>query len=38
MGYLDLMIGAHALVLGASCRNDQAFIWIKKLKVQDWTI
>ncbi|HWX55628.1 MAG TPA: type II toxin-antitoxin system VapC family toxin [Verrucomicrobiae bacterium] len=39
MGNLDLMIGAHALGLGAVLvTNDQAFNRIKRLKVEDWTI
>ena len=39
MGNLDMMIGAHALALGAILvTNDQAFARIKKLKVEDWTI
>ena len=39
MGNLDLMVGAHALALGAVLvTNDQAFTRIKKLKVEDWTI
>jgi tRNA(fMet)-specific endonuclease VapC len=38
MGNLDLMVGAHALALGAILvTNDQAFTRIKKLKVEDWT-
>jgi tRNA(fMet)-specific endonuclease VapC len=38
MGNLDLMIGAHALALGAILvTNDHAFRWIKGLKVEDWT-
>ena len=38
MGNLDLMIGAHALALGAVLvTNDQAFTRIRKLKVEDWT-
>ena len=38
MGNLDLMIGAHALALGAILvTNDQAFTRIKKLKIEDWT-
>jgi tRNA(fMet)-specific endonuclease VapC len=38
MGNLDLMIGAHALALGAILvSNDQAFARIKKLKIEDWT-
>jgi tRNA(fMet)-specific endonuclease VapC len=39
MGNLDLMVGAHALALGAILvTNDQAFTRIKKLKIEDWTI
>jgi tRNA(fMet)-specific endonuclease VapC len=39
MGNLDMMIGAHALALGAVLvTNDQAFTRIKKLKTEDWTI
>ncbi len=39
MGDLDMMIGAHALALGAVLvTNDQAFTRIKKLKAEDWTI
>lgn len=35
---LDLMIGAHALALGLTLvTSDQAFRWIRKLKVEDWT-
>jgi tRNA(fMet)-specific endonuclease VapC len=38
MGNLDLMIGAHALALGAILvTNNHAFKWIKGLKVEDWT-
>jgi tRNA(fMet)-specific endonuclease VapC len=38
MGNLDLMIGAHALALGAILvTNDQAFTRIKKLRIEDWT-
>ncbi len=38
MGSLDLMIGAHALALGAALiTKDQAFRRIKKLRVEDWT-
>jgi tRNA(fMet)-specific endonuclease VapC len=38
MGNLDMMIGAHALALGAVLvTNDRAFARIKKLKVEDWT-
>lgn len=39
MGNLDMMIGAHALALGAVLvTNDQVFTRIKKLKAEDWTI
>lgn len=38
MGNLDMMIGAHALALGAvMVTNDGAFSRIAKLKVVDWT-
>jgi len=38
MGNLDLIVGAHALSLGAILiTNDRAFTRIKKLKVEDWT-
>ena len=38
MGNLDLMIGAHALALGAVLvTNDQAFTRIRNLKLADWT-
>ena len=38
MGNLDMMIGAHALALGAVLvTNDHAFTRIKKLKIEDWT-
>jgi tRNA(fMet)-specific endonuclease VapC len=38
MGNLDMMIGAHALALGAVLvTNDQAFARIEQLKVEDWT-
>jgi tRNA(fMet)-specific endonuclease VapC len=38
MGNLDIMIGAHALALGAILvSNDRAFARIKKLRVEDWT-
>lgn len=38
MGNLDMMIGAHALALGAVLvTSDRAFARIKKLKVEDWT-
>ena len=37
MGNLDLMIGAHALAVGAVLvTNDRAFTRIKNLKVADW--
>lgn len=38
MGNLDLMIGAHALALGAVLvTNDQAFKRITNLQLADWT-
>ena len=38
MGNLDMMIGAHALAVGAVLvTNDRAFKRIKNLKVADWT-
>jgi tRNA(fMet)-specific endonuclease VapC len=38
MGNLDIMIGAHALALGAVLvTNDHAFAHIEKLKIVDWT-
>lgn len=38
MGNLDLMIGAHALAVGAVLvTHDQAFRRIRKLVVEDWT-
>jgi tRNA(fMet)-specific endonuclease VapC len=38
MGNLDLMIGAHAVALGAVLvTHDQAFRRIRRLKVEDWT-
>lgn len=38
MANLDLMIGAHALALGATLvTNDRAFSRIKGLKIEDWT-
>jgi tRNA(fMet)-specific endonuclease VapC len=38
MGNLDMMIGAHALALGAVLvTNDQAFTRIRELNVEDWT-
>lgn len=39
MGNLDIMIGSHALAVGAIlATNDRAFSRIKKLKLEDWTI
>jgi tRNA(fMet)-specific endonuclease VapC len=39
MGNLDMMIGAHALAVGAILvTNDRVFARVKKLKVEDWTI
>ncbi len=38
MGNLDMMIGAHALALGAILvTSDQAFTRIKSLHIEDWT-
>lgn len=38
MGSLDMMIGAHALAMGAILvTNDQAFQRVKNLKLADWT-
>ena len=38
MANLDIMIGAHALAIGAVLvTNDRAFTRIKDLKVADWT-
>jgi len=38
MGNLDMMIGAHAVALGAVLvTNDRAFTRIKELRVDDWT-
>jgi len=38
MGNLDMMIGAHALAVGAVLvTNDRAFNRIENLKVADWT-
>ncbi len=38
MANLDLMIGAHALALGATLVTaDHAFSRIKDLKIADWT-
>jgi tRNA(fMet)-specific endonuclease VapC len=38
MGNLDMMIGAHALAVGAVLvTNDRAFTRIRELKVEDWT-
>ncbi len=38
MGNLDMMIGAHAVALGAVLvTNDQAFTRIKELRIEDWT-
>ena len=38
MGNLDIMIGAHALAVGAVLvTNDRAFNRIENLKVADWT-
>lgn len=39
IGYLDTMIGAHALSVGAILvTNDHVFRRIKKLKIEDWTV
>ena len=39
IGNLDLMIGSHALAVGAILvTNDHAFGRIKKLKIEDWTV
>jgi tRNA(fMet)-specific endonuclease VapC len=39
IGYLDTLIGAHALAIGATLvTNDQAFSRIKKLRLEDWTV
>lgn len=39
MGTLDMMIGAHALVIGAILvSNDHAFTRITGLNVEDWTV
>jgi tRNA(fMet)-specific endonuclease VapC len=39
IGYLDTLIGAHALAIGATLvTNDQAFSRIKKLRIEDWTV
>ena len=38
MGNLDMMIGGHALAVGAVLvTNDRAFTRIKNLKLADWT-
>ena len=38
MGNLDMMIGAHALAVGAIlATNDRAFSRVKDLKIADWT-
>jgi tRNA(fMet)-specific endonuclease VapC len=38
MGNLDMMIASHALALGLILvTGDQAFRWVKKLKMEDWT-
>jgi tRNA(fMet)-specific endonuclease VapC len=37
MGNLDLMIGAHAIALGAVLvTGDRGFRWVKGLKLEDW--
>lgn len=39
VGNLDLMIGSHALAVGAILvTNDRVFGRIKKLKLEDWTV
>ena len=39
MGNLDMMIGAHALAVGAILvTNDRVLARVKKLKVEDWSI
>ena len=39
IGNLDLMIGSHALAVGAILvTNDQVFGRIKKLKIENWTV
>lgn len=39
IGYLDTLIGAHALALDATLvTNDRAFSRIKKLRIEDWTV
>ncbi len=39
MGNLDMMIGSHALAVGAILvTNDRAFTRIRKLKVEDWML
>jgi tRNA(fMet)-specific endonuclease VapC len=39
MGNLDMMIGSHALAVGAILvTNDRAFTRIRKLKSEDWTL
>ena len=39
IGNLDMMIGSHALAVGAILvTNDRVFGRIKKLKLEDWTV
>jgi len=39
MGALDMMIGAHALAVGATLvSNDRSFTRINGLRVEDWTV
>lgn len=39
IGYLDTLIGAHALAIDATLvTNDQAFSRIKNLQIEDWTV
>jgi tRNA(fMet)-specific endonuclease VapC len=39
IGYLDTLIGAHALAVDATLvTNDQAFNRITKLHIEDWTV
>ena len=38
LGYLDLLIAAHALALGVVLiTNDRAFTQVEGLKIEDWT-
>jgi tRNA(fMet)-specific endonuclease VapC len=39
IGYLDTLIGAHALALDVTLvTNDRAFSRIKMLRIEDWTV